>query len=127
MPLASPLPQIDPTLLKTTGGIGGALTEGSVCANGVAMVAVVNTAGLQRGRLRFKATAAGTVSFRWLRTDGATPYTHAGSKPADLTIVASTENVFDLTTHYGEPFLEVTFTPSGAGVITWADICRVLA
>jgi hypothetical protein len=77
-------------------------------------------AGVSKGRLRFKATAAGTLKVEYAAPDGVTVYT----LPAAVTaaVIANTEVLLDWVLQ-GEAYYLLTFTPSANGNVTYCDEC----
>lgn len=103
------------------------LAIGAVLANGTPVTATVSLVEASDWAFYFKATAAGTLVFEYLRPDLTTVYdTNA---IADVAVSANTEVLChpDLSTAAeiprGQGALKITFTPSGAGVVTTADFC----
>lgn len=115
---------------RALGGSSDTLKQGATLANGVAVTCVVPIAGALAVRLRGLFTAGGTMTFRYLypasRRDPNTAlssqvYSSAVIPPAgNLTVVANTEFAQDITPN-GESDLLITFTPSGAGAVTFFD------
>lgn len=101
----------------------GAWKPGTAFTNGAAITIDVPCAGAERIRIRMKtATGGGTLAAAWLRPDGETKYT--ANNPADVAIVAGTENKMDVDPHFGEGLLRLTFTPSADGTITYVDVSQ---
>lgn len=104
--------------------LNGTWKPGAAFANGVAVTQDVPCAGAERIRIRIKtATGGGTLAAAWLRPDGNTPYT--ANNPANVTVVAGTENKMDIDPHFGEALLRLTFTPGGDGTFTYVDVSQV--
>lgn len=102
----------------------GILKEGAVCANGVPLCAMFTIAGASRARVRFKADVGGELKLQYCRPRvrpwDAIPYTFG--QPTPVTIVANTENAISTTDINGESMALVTFTPTGAGLVTFCDL-----
>lgn len=105
----------------------GALKPGSTLATGVAAVCDIKIGGLERFRIYFKSTAAGTLSAQYQKANTEDTTLLTIGNPANVTIVANTENKMDVNPHFGERGLRVTFTPSGNGVVSTAEYCGVAA
>lgn len=99
------------------------LYEGATCANGVALSALVKCAGASRGRVRFKASAAGSLKLEFVRppANNFAVDVYAAGNPAAVAIVANTENLLSTPDIYGEASCLITFTPTGAGTVTFVD------
>lgn len=99
------------------------LYEGAACVNGVPMSALLKCAGASRARARFKASAAGTLKLEFVRppVDNFTVTPYAAGNPTPVAIVANTENLLSTPDVAGEASCLVTFTPTGAGVVTLFD------
>lgn len=99
-----------------------ALGAGEKCAEGVAMSALVVCAGASRGRCRFKATVAGELKLEFLRPlNSNTVIPYEAGNPAPVTVVANTETLLSTSDLAGEASALITFTPTGAGVVTFCD------
>lgn len=96
------------------------LFEGATCANGVELLARFPIAGASAARVRFKATAAGSLRFYFVRPDGTTKYT-AGN-PTVVAVTADAETFIDTNAIYGEAWAYASFLPSGAGTVTFVDV-----
>jgi len=93
--------------------------------NGVAFSIIVPVAGGARWRARIKtATGGGTLSAAYVRNvTGNAAYT--SNNPANVAVVAGTENIMEEDTHMGESLLKLTFTPSADGTLTYLDFMGV--
>jgi len=112
----------DPTTVRRWRQGKGDWADGAAFSNGVAITWTVPCAGVRTIRMRMlTTTSGGTLSAEFLRglEDAATAY--AENNPGDVAIVAGTENKMDVATHYGEPAIKFTFTPSGDGTLDYAD------
>ncbi len=98
----------------------GAFAPGAAFTNGNAITVLRPCAGVARGRVRFKASAAGTLVLTYVSPDGATDYTTPTA--TSVAIVANTEKELDFTP-YGEAYYKLTFTPSAGGTVTYCDEC----
>ena len=67
--------------------------------------------------------AAGTLKARYVGPDHATEY--ASGQPADVALVAGTENVMDITTVAGEMYLSVQILSAGAVVVSYVDVAQL--
>lgn len=95
------------------------LADGKVIAGaGDTVVGVVPLDGADRGRLRFKATVAGTLKFRYLRPDMVTDYDEF---PADVPVLINDETVVDFASLMGEAGLRIFYTTVAGGIINYAD------
>lgn len=108
--------------------VGGTLADGVALATGVAVSALIPLAGSSRFRIRIKASAAGTLSSAFVRPgttgfDAASLYTTGN--PTDVAVVANTETKLEISEHYGEALLLLTYTPSGNGTLTFCDVCEL--
>lgn len=102
----------------------GPFADGAALTNAQAVSEIVTVAGAVAWRHRFKATCAGTLSYRYLRPDGSdTPYDV--DNPADVPVLANTEVSVEVTQHVGESRLRITFTPSANGAVTWSDFMEI--
>lgn len=104
-----------------------ALAVAAAFANTEVLKEYVPTAGSARIRVRFKATNTGTLLVSPAWGNGANPpaytvYTTGAS--AATAVAANTEVNVDLDL-YGENFVEVKFTGSATGVITFADVSQL--
>lgn len=83
---------------------------------------VIQVAGASTHRVRAKlASAGGTLSFAFLRPDGATPY--GAGNPSDLVLVAGTEDFCDIDVA-GEENLRITLTGGGVGTVGFIDVMQ---
>ncbi len=99
----------------------GALAAGAAVSSGNAVNELRACAGVARGRVRLKASVAGTLEVRFAGPDeGATVYTTPAAVSA--AVVANTEQMIEFAP-FGEAFLQIRFTPSANGTITYCDIC----
>lgn len=102
----------------------GTFADGAALETAVPVAIVVVLAGAAAWRLRFKATVGGTLAFAYLRPNRAgTAY--ATSNPGDVAVLANTEVAVEVAQHFGESRLQITYTPSGNGTVTHADISEV--
>lgn len=113
---------------RALGGKDDTLKEGAALANTVVVAVVVAIAGAFVFRYRGLFTAAGTLKFYYLRPGGsrtanttAECYDPAVAGPhVDVAVVAGTAFAIDITPA-GESELLITFTPTGAGAVTYSD------
>jgi hypothetical protein len=97
-----------------------ALHAGASCANGVTMAALVVCAGASRGRVRFRATCAGTLALVFVHPDNlASPVEYAAGNPATVAVTANVETLLTTPDIAGEASALIKFTPSGAGAINF--------
>ena len=111
-------------------------------ANATAVSEAILVANVRFLTVRFLATAAGSLTFAFARPlatgpnlflpSGASGQTSGELNPAALTtyatlapsavaVTANTEAVLQVTTN-GEWYGVLTYTPSGAGAMTWCDV-----
>lgn len=113
----------DPTMMRIARPIGGALAEGATLTNAVEVSEYVPVAGAARIRVHWKSTVAGSLAIHFCRPDRLpNPARYTAGNPTAVPIVANTENVIDVATHFGEHMMEVAFTPSATGALTYADV-----
>ena len=105
------------------GSVGGALADGAAVANGVESSEIINTSNCKSGRIRFQATAAGSLRLVPVRADAPnTEYTlEAASAASPVAVAANTEVFANLDQLNGEGLVKVGFTPSADGVVTFCD------
>lgn len=97
-----------------------ALHAGATCVNGVKMAALVVCAGASRGRVRFKATCAGSLALVFVHPDNAqAPVEYAAGNPTPVAVTANAETLLTTPDIAGEAQCLITFTPSGAGTINF--------
>lgn len=116
--------QPDPHDLRGHFTLPAPFNPGGAFVNATPVKARVPFAGAVRGRIRIlTAAGGGTLSSKWLRPDGETPY--AANNPADVAVVAGVENKLDIDPNFGEGILELTFTPAANGSFTYVDVSQV--
>lgn len=101
--------------------LGGFLAPGTAIANTDDNVVVVNV--LNSGRIRIVALvtgAAATLRARWRLADHRTA--QATNQPADVPLVAGTENILDIINNPGYAYLEVHIISGGAVVVSYVDV-----
>jgi hypothetical protein len=101
--------------------LGGFLAPGLAIANTDDNFVVVNVLG--SGRIRIVALvtgAAATLRARWRLADHLT--VQASNQPADVPLVAGTENVLDIPNNPGYAYLEVHLISAGAVVVSYVDV-----
>ncbi len=109
-----------PKNTRTHREIGGGLAAGTLLVADP-VTEDIAIAGDSSTRLYFKSSAPGTLSFEFYRPNQVDLYdTNAAD---DETVVADTEVIIDIAVE-GEAKLKVTFDPTGAGAITYADVCH---
>jgi hypothetical protein len=105
--------------------LGGDLAAGTIIGNGITNKVLIPIHGARVVRLRALVTvAAATLKARYVMpTDFATEY--AANQPADVALIAGTENILDITTVAGEAYLSVQVTSGGAGMsVSYVDACQ---
>lgn len=102
------------------------LAPGTVIANGVTNKVLVAILGSRVVRIRARVSAqAGTLKARYVHpTDHQTEY--AVGNPADVALVAGTENVMDIITVAGEAYLSVQITSGANGMtVDFVDVFQL--
>lgn len=98
----------------------GGLYEGAPLTSGTPAESVVVCAGASRGRVRFKASAAGTLALLFVRPNaGVVPY--ESGQPATVSVTANVETLLTTEDIAGEARALIRFTPSGNGTVTLCD------
>lgn len=106
--------------------VGGLLVDGAALTNATPVSVIVKLGnGVARWRLHFQATCAGSLTFRYVRPlKNQSLYTAGapGGAPAAAAVVANVETIVTVQDHAGEQAVQVTFTPSANGAVTFADL-----
>lgn len=98
----------------------GTCYEGANLVSGTPVESAVVCAGASRGRVRFKATAAGTLALLFIRPNaGIVPY--AAGQPATVSVTADVETLLTTEDIAGESRAIIRFTPSGNGTVSLCD------
>jgi hypothetical protein len=108
--------------------VGGALAAGvRLLASGVAHQ-VTTVAGATRWRIRIKVTHAATLSAKYCKPDQPqdAPVEYGLFGPADVVLVANTENHMDVDPHFGEALVRLTLTNT-AGAVCDVTECDLMA
>lgn len=99
-----------------------ALYAGATVTNGVEHAALVLCAGASRGRLRFKATCAGSLEIRFVRPNNSQLIeTYTAGNPTPVSVSANVETYIETTSISGEAQALVVFTPSAGGTVSICD------
>lgn len=112
----------DPNVLRPAQVLGGRLAPGAVLVDGVESKVTIATAGARLVTVRAEFLADGTLSFRFLHPDGVTAYTV--SNPADVPVGSGSEVATTVTCN-GEANLEIVFTPSEDGVVSYVHVYQL--
>jgi len=102
--------------------MGGAFAPAATLTNGVAVSVLIPLAGASRWRLRFKSSAPGSLACAYVRPDGTA---YSSNNPSNVAVTADVETVMEVNEHFGEAQARLTFTPSGDGAMTYADLSQV--
>lgn len=98
------------------------LHAGASVVNGTAVASLVTCAGASRGRVRFRATCAGTLELLFCRPGPvAEPELYAAGNPASVAVTANTETLLSTGDIAGESTALIRFTPSANGTINFVD------
>lgn len=112
-----------PGLPAPFGSVSGPLADGAAVVNGVEASIIIPTGSHTGGRVRFKASVAGSLRAVPVRADPVN--TEYATKPASaaspLAIVANTEAVLELDQLAGEGLVKLGFTPAADGTVTYCD------
>lgn len=96
------------------------LYAGAPCTNGVPMAALVVCAGASRGRVRFKATCAGSLALVFVHPDNSlAPVEYVAGNPTPVSVTANVETLLTTPDIAGEAQCLIKFTPSGNGTINF--------
>lgn len=99
----------------------GSLAPTTAIGNGLANGVVVNVLGSGRVRIVALVTgAAATLRARWRLADHLT--NQLTNQPADVALVAGTENILDIPNNPGYAYLEVSILSAGAVVVSYVDV-----
>lgn len=115
----------DPLNFRRARSLADPFDDGHVFTQAAGAFAItIAIAGALVVRQRFLYTAAGTLSFAYLRPPpkNGTAYSSSVVPPvANVAVVANTEGSVDILPA-GESLLLITFTPSGNGAVTFHDV-----
>lgn len=112
----------NPNELRPAQVLSARLAPGATLVNGVESAVAIATAGARLVTVRAEFLADGTLSFRFLHPNGVTAYT--ASNPADVPVTSGTELATTVTCN-GEATLEIVFTPSEDGVVSYVHVYQL--
>lgn len=111
-----------PNELRPAQVLSGPFAATAALVNGIEYKVAVAVAGARIVTVRAEFLAAGTLSFKFLHPDGVTAYTAAN--PADVA-VANGDEVATTVTCNGEAILQIVFTPSEDGVVSFVHVYQL--
>lgn len=112
----------DPNQLRAAQSLLSPLGPGSAVSTGVPVSAKVPIAGARLVTIRALVSCAGTLTPTFAHPDGDTLYTV--SNPTAIAVSDNTE-IAETITCSGEAVLDLTFTPSGNGVVSFVHILQL--
>lgn len=116
----SPIP--NPNELRPAMILGGALAPGQALSNGVPVSVQVPIGGARLVTIRALLTCSGSLQPSFTHPGQSTLYTQGN--PTAIAVVGNTE-VYEQITANGEAAVDLTFTPSGNGVVSFFHVLQL--
>lgn len=117
-------PSIAPTTadVHAPGSVGGNLKDGVALVGGTESSENIVCGGAARLRVRAKATVAGTLALRWLRSVPNKDVVYETLQPPTTPMAANAEAYIDIPVHMGEGRAQIAIIPEADGILNYCDI-----